>query len=84
MSPVVGVDLVANPEQALDPDIAYTVMSYGLFNGSFTGRKLGTYVKSGTTDYVNARRVVNGLDKAELIAGYARNFQTVLERSATW
>ena len=84
MSPVVGVDLVASPEKALEPNIAYTVMSYGMFNGSFTGKKLGTYVKSGTTDYYNARRVVNGLDRATLIKGHAENFQTVLERSAIW
>lgn len=82
MSPVVGVDLVANPELALDPDIAYTVMSHGMFYGVFTGRALGDYILSGATDYYNARRVVNGLDRASLIQGYARDFQTILERSA--
>lgn len=81
MSSVVGVDLVANPTLALRPDIAYTVMSYGMFNGSFTGRKLGDYIKSGLTDYYNARRVVNGLDRASLLEGYARSFQTALEKS---
>ncbi len=81
MSPVVGVDLVSYPTRALEPEIAYTVMSYGMFNGSFTGAKLGDYVLQGRTDYYNARRVVNGTDRASLISGYAQNFQTIFERS---
>ena len=83
MSPVVGVDLVANPLKALEPNISYTITSYGMFNGSFTGRALGTYIKAGTTDYYNARRVVNGTDKASLINGYAEQFQSILDRSAS-
>ncbi|WP_193222203.1 SH3 domain-containing protein [Alkalilimnicola sp. S0819] len=81
MSPIVGVDLVAYPKLALRPDIAYTVMSHGMYHGMFTGRRLGDYIKRGTTDYYNARRVVNGLDRASLLSGYARSFQTALERS---
>lgn len=82
MSPVVGVDLVASPTRALEPEISYTVTSYGMFNGSFTGKALGSYVRSGYTDYYNARRVVNGLDKASLIRGYANTFQNILSSSA--
>lgn len=82
MSPIVGVDLVAYPQRALEPNIAYRVMSYGMHHGSFTGRKLGSYIYAGHTDYVNARRVVNGTDRAQLIAGYARKFQSVLNSSA--
>lgn len=81
MSSVVGVDLVSYPERALEPEIAYTVMSHGMFYGSFTGAKLGDYILSGRTDYYNARRVVNGTDRASLISGYAQSFQTIFERS---
>ncbi|MGI0116384.1 SH3 domain-containing protein [Zooshikella sp. RANM57] len=81
MSSIVGVDLVSNPTKALEPNIAYTVMSYGMFYGVFTGKKLGSYILAGKTDYVNARRVVNGLDKAQLLAGYARSFQKIMEAS---
>ena len=70
------------PLRALEPDIAYTVMSYGSFNGIFTSRKLGNYIKVGLTDYYNARRVINGTDKASLIKGYAQKFQTILVNSA--
>ena len=81
MSPIVGVDLVAEPELALVPDLAYTVMSYGSFYGVFTSRRLGSYIKEGLTDYYNARRVINGTDKASLIKGYAEKFQKVMEKA---
>lgn len=79
LSPVVGVDLVASPERALEPELSYRVTSYGMFNGSFTERRLGSYIREGLTDYRNARRVVNGLDRADLIAGRASTFQSILE-----
>jgi len=82
MSSVTGADLVTNPTRALEPDIAYTVMSYGSFRGIFTSRKLGNYIQIGLTDYYNARRVINGTDKATLIKGYAIKFQDILSQSA--
>jgi predicted chitinase len=83
MSPVVGVDLVAYPGRALEPAIAYRVMSYGMHHGSFTGRRLGDYITSTQTDYLNARRVINGTDRANLIKGYAQKFQSIMEASSS-
>lgn len=71
-------DLVNDPDRALNPDIAAFVMVYGMLFGSFTGVGMGQYLKPGKVDYYNARRVVNGVDKAELIAGYARAYEGVL------
>lgn len=82
LSPIVGVDLVSYPLKALNPAISYRVTSYGMHHGTFTGAKLGSYVKSGKTDYWNARRVINGIDRASLIKGYAVKFQSILEASA--
>jgi len=76
-----GVNLVDYPARALDPSIAWNVMSEGMFYGLFTSRALGDYVYTGNTDYYNARRVVNGLDKASLLRGYANTFQKILEQS---
>jgi len=81
LSSVVGVDLVANPRKALDPDISYHIASYGMYHGIFTGRKLGRYISVGKTDYLNARRVINGKDRASLIARYARKFESILKSS---
>jgi len=72
-SKLTGRDLVAEPDLALDPDIAAAVMVDGMTNGWFTGRRMGDF-----ESFRDMRRVVNGLDKAEVIAGYADKFQTAL------
>lgn len=72
---LIGVDLVSNPNAAMVPDIAANVLVQGAMAGIFTGKKLSDYLPG---DYVNARRVVNGTDKAELIAGLARGYEAAL------
>jgi putative chitinase len=71
-----GDALVIHPEQVLQPDIAYKIMSYGMRNGSFTGKKLGDYIHDSVCDYKNARRIINALDKADLIKGYAQKLES--------
>lgn len=74
-------DLVKNPEQALNPLIAYACLTLGMTQGWY-GRKLGDFITSKKTDYVQARRSVNVMDKAGLIAGYATSFEKILRLSA--
>lgn len=74
--------LLYEPELALNADVAYRIMSHGMRRGSFTGRKLADYINAEKTDYVNARKIINGLDKAELIAGYAVKLEAILRGSA--
>jgi hypothetical protein len=50
----------------------------GMFEGWFTGKKLEDYIFGNTCDYVGARKIVNGTDRAETIAGYAEKFQSAL------
>lgn len=73
-----GVDLVGNPSLAMDPKIAAAILIKGSMEGWFTTRKLGTYINQGGADYINARRVVNGTDRAEKIAEYATAFYRAL------
>ena len=73
-SKVVGVDLVSYPEKANDWEIAYTILVLFTKNGWFTGVSLGNYLKEKETDFYNARRVINGLDRAALIESYAKEF----------
>jgi hypothetical protein len=73
-----GVDLVKNPDLALNPSHAAKILINGCLEGWFTGKKLSDYLNSRTTDYINARRVVNGTDKASLIADYAKQFEKAL------
>ena len=73
-----GIDLVANPDLALVPEHAAQIMCIGMLDGWFTGKKLGDYFTDQKTDWVNARRIINGTDKAQTIAGYAQAFYSAL------
>lgn len=79
MSDVFGVNFVNYPDYVLDPKYAWNIMAYGMNNGSFTGKKLLDFINDNKTDYVGARRIINGTDKASLIAGYARKFQNMIK-----
>jgi len=66
--------LMANPDLALDPTLATTILLLGMADGDFTGKRLGDYFTDDLTDWYNARRIVNGTDKANEIASYAEKF----------
>jgi putative chitinase len=69
-----GVDIVANPDDALRLDVAVFIMFEGMIRGTFTGKKLSDYFNAKTTDWKNARRIINGTDRADEIATYAKQF----------
>lgn len=69
-----GVDLVKNPDAMLDPVISARVLWKGLLDGRWNGRKLGLRAYLDNGDIIQARRTVNVLDKAEVIAGYHNQF----------
>jgi hypothetical protein len=54
-------------------------MFAGMRKGIFTGKKFADYFSANKTDWVNARRIINGTDKARLIAEYAQDFYDFLE-----
>jgi len=70
-----NLDLLHKPDLALQPTIAAQILVRGCSNGWFTGKKLSDYLPG---DYRGARRVVNGTDKQDVIAGYAREFEAAL------
>lgn len=70
-----GLDLLGSPDLALHPTVAAQILVRGCSGGWFTGKKLSDYLPG---DYRNARRVVNGTDRADLIAGYARQFENAI------
>ncbi|WP_322038672.1 glycoside hydrolase family 19 protein [Burkholderia diffusa] len=75
----IGVDLVHEPDRMLEPEIAAWATVYGMERGIFTGKKLSDYVNADAQDYVNARRIINGLDQADAIASFAIRFKSILE-----
>jgi hypothetical protein len=73
------VDLVNDPGIITRNDwINAWITVVGMKEGLFTGKKLEDYIGRGKVDYLGARRVVNGTDRAELIAGYAKKFEEAL------
>lgn len=77
-SEILNIDLITDPDLALTPEPAYRILSKGMIEGLFTGRPLGRYIHGEHLDYTNARRTVNGMDRADRIAGYARRFHRIL------
>ncbi len=75
---ILKTDLVNNPDLALNLANATKIMFVGMLNGSFTGKKLSDYFTTAKTDWVNARRIINGVDRAQLIAGYAQTFYSAI------
>lgn len=87
MGRLLGVDLLNKPELALDLRTAIRIMFEGMTKGSssvgdFTGKCLEMYFNSKTEDWVGARRIINGTDKAEEIAGYSQVFYKALKGEA--
>jgi putative chitinase len=74
-----GYELVKNPDLAMRADIAAAILVKGMAAGWFTTKANKHYLNKEPPDYVGARRIINGTDKAELIAGYARKFAIALE-----
>lgn len=78
MSEVTGVDLVADPGRAMEMDVSVAILIEGMRRGSFTGHRLEDYFGLGREDWVGARRIINGRDRADLVAGHAREFARAL------
>lgn len=84
-----GIDLLGNPDLALDLDLAARILVVGTMKGWFTGKGLPAYIddvdESDAEDlkeYIQARRTVNGQDKAEKIGRDALAFEKALRQAA--
>ena len=76
---LLGLDLVGNPDLALNAPTAAFILVHGFKTGAFTGRKLTDYVNDLRVDYVNARRCINGTDRAHTLARLAEGFARSLD-----
>lgn len=78
-----GHQLEDYPELAMRRDIAAQILRRGMEEGWFTGKAFDHFLPlSGPAPrpaFVEARRIINGKDKADLIAGYAMQFQAALQ-----
>jgi putative chitinase len=69
-----GCDIVNDPSQAMQGDIAAFILFEGMVRGTFTGKNLSDYFNAKTNDPVNARRIINGTDCAVEIAAIHKQF----------
>jgi putative chitinase len=77
-----GGDLLKNFDLALEPKIAADILVKGMEEGAFTGKALKDYLPERLGrwgQFVLARKIVNGNDKAQHIANLATSFQDALE-----
>lgn len=70
-----GLDLTTDPDVVMEPETSFKILSRGMREGWFTGKKLSDYKA-----YKDMRRVVNGTDKADKIAEYAEKFERILKQ----
>lgn len=87
MGKLLGIPLLEQPELALVPEISAKIMIEGMTNGissrgDFTGVSLETYFNSTKDDPVNARKIINGLDKAHLIETYHNKFLSAIKKAS--
>jgi hypothetical protein len=74
--------LTANYDRAMETAISAQIMVLGMTEGWFTGKRFGSYLPATglatVKQFTNARRIINGIDQAEKVSGYATSFQTAL------
>lgn len=79
-----GIDFEKTPELMMRPDLAAHIMFLGMEEGWFTGMTLDKAIDENIDgdehgDYLRARRIVNGTDRAELIAQHSDAFLKALQ-----
>lgn len=73
-----GRDFLSDPDAVMDAGASAKIIVLGMMEGWFTGKALPLYVNDKASDYRQARRVVNGMDRADEIAALARAYETDL------
>src|SRR4051812_39864105 len=75
VSDKLGQDFVGDPDLVMKPENAVNIMFTGMQEGWFTGKSLDDYIddiedpdSKDLQEYVKARKIINGNDKAETIA----------------
>ncbi len=71
-------DFIKYPEKVMELSNATRIMFLGMAEGWFTGKKLGDYFNATKEDWYNARRIINGTDKASAIAAYGLKYYAAI------
>lgn len=84
MGTAFSVDLTsgtAAADRVLKPDLAAKIMFKGMEEGVFTGARFKSFFQGQTADWRNARKIINGLDCADAIAGYGKKFYAAISHT---
>lgn len=76
-----GRDFTTDPDTVMEPNISAEILVLGMKEGWFTGKKLSDYITLRASDFYNARRIVNGLDKAKEIEELAKKYDKELREA---
>lgn len=78
----IGVDLIADPDALLDVTYAVAALVTGMETGRYTGRKLAALLPSDRpatlAEMTKARPIINAMDQAAKVGGYAYAFQNAV------
>jgi putative chitinase len=69
-----GKNFLKDAKGVMQLENATKILFLGMIEGWFTGRKLEMYFNQTTNDWKNARRIINGLDKYDLIKDHALKY----------
>jgi putative chitinase len=61
-------------DRVLNAELAAKIMFKGMEDGTFTSKRFKDYFSGSTEKWREARRIINGLDCAEKIEGYGKEF----------
>ncbi|TGV61040.1 hypothetical protein EN784_01180 [bacterium M00.F.Ca.ET.141.01.1.1] len=74
MAALTDPNLATDPSLAMNMTTAADIMFKGMVRGSFTGAKLGDFFSGAKEKWREARRIINGLEKADLVASYGKQY----------
>lgn len=94
MSKYVGVDLIDDPDALLRWEVALPALFLGMEKGLYTGKDLDDFIdnvdesdEEDLREFIRARAIVNGTDKAKTIGGIALICERALKKgkySSDW
>jgi len=84
MGRILGLPLAEKPDMVLQSKVSKMILVEGMLNGAskdgdFTGKALEDYFNDDDDDPIEARRIVNGTDKAQQIANYYDDFMDAID-----
>lgn len=74
----IGANLVQDPTLAMDMDVALKIMFVGMRDGLFTKIGLPDRFSKTVEKWREARQIINGLERADLVASYGKAYYAAI------